>query len=169
MPVYLQGFYQEFGFNNIYDPWSSYFLNMDNGNQLYGLVQRQTNELGINCEIYCYCYHHNKWDKVFVLYRSPSKSHLSSRFTLCDCRSGPLVHRKKIIAELNLKNELFRQKIGDRAQVWTLGSEKEEEIKNAIPDADTEKFFAELLFSLDSKKIRFEPIDVEKMKSVLKK
>jgi predicted GNAT family N-acyltransferase len=22
MPVYLQGFYQEFGFNNIYDPWS---------------------------------------------------------------------------------------------------------------------------------------------------
>ena len=169
MPVYLQGFYQEFGFNNIYDPWSSYFLNMDNGNQLYGLVQRQTNELGINCEIYCYCHHHNKWDKVFVFYRSPSKSHLSSRFTLCDCRSNLHVHQKKIIAELNIKNEILRQKIGDRAQVWTSGSKTDEDIKNAIPETSTENYFAELLFSLGSKKIRFEPIDKDKMKSVLKK
>jgi hypothetical protein len=59
--------------------------------------------------------------------------------------------------------------MGDRAHIWTLGSKTEEEIKNSIPNTETENYFAELLFNLDSKKIRFEPIDIDKMKSVLKK
>jgi hypothetical protein len=168
MAIYLQGFYEDFGFTNSYDPWSSFFLNMENGNQIYKINQLKNNDLGINCEILCYCFHHDIWEKVFLFYRSPSKSKLVSRFTLCNSNNTHVFY-KKIIHEFFIKDSELERKLGDKAVLRTMGDKKNQEINANIPDLIVEKFFADLLININSKKIKFEYIDSELLMNNIKR
>jgi hypothetical protein len=159
MPIYFQGFYQEFGYNNIYDPWSSYFLNMDNGNQLYKLIQRNSTELGINCEIYCYCHHHQTWDKVFIFFRTPSKSFNKSKFILSDSMySRPT---QKVICEILISNLSIETCLSEKGMLRHIDN-------SDVPHDKTEMFFLDTLLNLQSKNIKFEKTSDESLSKYIK-
>jgi hypothetical protein len=164
LTVYFQGFFKDFGFNNIYDPWDSFFLNMDNGNQLYKLIQCETTELGIKSDIYCYCHHHKTWEKVFLFYRTPSKFKLISRFTLCTSNSS-FIYYKKILFEFSIKDKILEESLGDKAMLRELGNLKKKNTNKNIPDLKVEIFLLELLLKINSKEIKFYSIN----ENILKK